>query len=525
MKKPCGTWHKTKNGEDAPCITENGQPCSLHPAGTHETDANGNTIIAYSQAEFLEKKNAGVQTGMGGNAATVTDSKAEHEKHVHESTLEASKHSTISGNNRGSMDWMNESKKDIPAWAGLIQKDKDGNPVDYEWMQSLDYEKGVGVLTGRTPDEISRMSHDESIKALDDDIAIRTKLEAFYLKTNQAFMNDDGSNLQSYDFARTVGLSTVALNDEIDLIRRNLTEDERKAYDDADKKLDYERRNSWKKYYKKQDSSSPSSDSISKKTYARPPKKDSECHYLPGQDTNEVIGIDIETDGLKEYRSHIIDIGMERMNVNPDADNNGIDASRMVTDENRVYTESGYDNGGAYDAQRQMYGVPPRRETAGNPAAFVSGIDTDVLKGKVSYDENPEAQAAVLQKLKSAPYIAHNARFEHGYMLLHTKGYAEAYRNGDISYIDTMYMSIKWDQTEENANSKPHGYNSLDSYSKRQGIIDKNDHERHLGLEDTHIMLLAMKKHLQTLKNENRGPWNPDDPIIGVGGKKVHTKQ
>lgn len=64
MKKACGTWHKTASGEDAPCVTENGQPCSKHPAGEHEVDANGNTIIAYSVDEFLEKKNSGAVMGM-----------------------------------------------------------------------------------------------------------------------------------------------------------------------------------------------------------------------------------------------------------------------------------------------------------------------------------------------------------------------------------------------------------------------------------------------------------------------------
>lgn len=62
-KRACGTWHKTKSGKDAPCITEDGRPCSLHPAGAHETDSNGNTIVAYSESEFLEKKNAGTIFG------------------------------------------------------------------------------------------------------------------------------------------------------------------------------------------------------------------------------------------------------------------------------------------------------------------------------------------------------------------------------------------------------------------------------------------------------------------------------
>ena len=48
------------------------------------------------------------------------------------------------------------------------------------------------------------------------------------------------------------------------------------------------------------------------------------------------------------------------------------------------------------------------------------------------------------------------------------------------------------------------------------------EHTRHLGLEDTHIMLVAMKHHLKTLRANGQGPWEFDGKP-GVGGK--HCKK
>ena len=48
---------------------------------------------------------------------------------------------------------------------------------------------------------------------------------------------------------------------------------------------------------------------------------------------------------------------------------------------------------------------------------------------------------------------------------------------------------------------------------------DASKSERHLGLEDTHIMLVAMKHHLDVLHAEGRGPWGAGGRP-GNGGKR-----
>ena len=83
-----------------------------------------------------------------------------------------------------------------------------------------------------------------------------------------------------------------------------------------------------------------------------------------------------------------------------------------------------------------------------------------------------------------------------------------------------MPMSRHWDAGSVPSPGHPHGDNTLEAYAKRQGALDGNSHERHLGLEDAHIMLVAMRHHLGTLKVAGEGPWGPAGRG-GVGGK--HT--
>ena len=79
-------------------------------------------------------------------------------------------------------------------------------------------------------------------------------------------------------------------------------------------------------------------------------------------------------------------------------------------------------------------------------------------------------------------------------------------------------MSRQWDPGSVPNDEHPYGDNTLDAYAKRQGALDSAHNERHLGLEDTHIMLVAMKHHLATLKAQWQGPWGPGGRS-GVGGK------
>lgn len=68
-------------------------------------------------------------------------------------------------------------------------------------------------------------------------------------------------------------------------------------------------------------------------------------------------------------------------------------------------------------------------------------------------------------------------------------------------------MSRQWDPGAVPTNEHPYGDNTLDAYAKRQGALDSAHNERHLGLEDSHIMLVAMKHHLAALKAQGKGPW------------------
>ncbi len=79
-------------------------------------------------------------------------------------------------------------------------------------------------------------------------------------------------------------------------------------------------------------------------------------------------------------------------------------------------------------------------------------------------------------------------------------------------------MSRRWDEGSIPDDEHPYGNNTLDAYAKRQGALDESKSERHLGLEDTHIMLVAMKHHLGVLRAEGRGPWGVDGKF-GIGGK------
>ena len=179
------------------------------------------------------------------------------------------------------------------------------------------------------------------------------------------------------------------------------------------------------------------------------------------------------------------------------------------------------------DRSRLDFGVPPANAALGNELIRkLTGIDVRDRSSKAGhrlFDEWPEAQTGLLARLTQQPYVAHNATFEHSWFMLNVAGYAEAYRAGRITIIDTLPMSRQWDPGSVPNDEHPYGDNTLDAYAKRQGALDSAHNERHLGLEDTHIMLVAMKHHLATLKAQGQGPWGPGGRS-GVGGKSCGRK-
>lgn len=171
--------------------------------------------------------------------------------------------------------------------------------------------------------------------------------------------------------------------------------------------------------------------------------------------------------------------------------------------------------------------MPPENAALGNALiAKLTGIDVCGRSSEAGYrlfDEWPQAQAGLLARLTQQPYVAHNATFEHSWFMLNVAGYAESYRAGRITIIDTLPMSRQWDPGSVPTNEHPYGDNTLDAYAKRQGALDSAHNERHLGLEDSHIMLVAMKHHLAALKAQGKGPGSTGR--AGVGGKSCGRKR
>lgn len=283
--------------------------------------------------------------------------------------------------------------------------------------------------------------------------------------------------------------------------------------------------------------------------YRKPDWRDS---YLPGRDVDVVMGIDIETTGIDPARMYIIDAGFEFMNM--------VSPRPSATQSDYRYEQDYYVAGDAYGQARLSFGVPPQNAILGNQLILdLTGIDVrsradiglPICDGSSStgsseesrpdsaadydadrnvdcnaavqsyrlFDEWPEAQLGLLQRLQQQPYVAHNARFEHGFFMLNVAGYAESYRAGNITIIDTMPMSKRWDEGSIPDENHPYGQNSLEAYAKRQDALEESKTERHLGLEDAHIMLVSMKNHLSRLRDEGRGPWGPDGKA-GDGGKR-----
>jgi DNA polymerase III epsilon subunit-like protein len=182
---------------------------------------------------------------------------------------------------------------------------------------------------------------------------------------------------------------------------------------------------------------------------------------------SHVVGIDLETTGLSPLRNWIIDAGWESIDLN------------------------GHEP--TYDTERHQYGVPSKRTGLGNPSENITGINVHDLDGLSPLDADHEAQDRILHALTSVPFVAHNAKFEDSFFMQFITGYAEARRSGIIRIIDTKKLSQRIDPTRGNEG------NSLEVYAKRWGALGADESERHLGLEDTHIMLIAMRNHLQDI--------------------------
>ena len=517
--------------------------------------------------------------------------------------------------------WLTAAKQTISQWSYIMLKDADDHDIDWDWVNSLDLEHGIGVAQPADLEAGAASNVHDLLKA---DLAIRDQLEAILAKMSMTFMRDFDRHIKTYELPRALAYADRRLTDQIALLRDRgvaeglwtVTDEDRQrvtvpvlhaaegsGLTDADlddvqdhtaeivnaraeqRKADREKREAArherqmalfeadeKQYGSVEagpDESAPADSSsdagspdylieaqpiinddnpavpditqvnqnetaVSEERYeqfrhaaaehvaarqAAAAKDYWREVYLPGRDVDNVMGIDLETNGTEPYRAYIIDVGFEYMNMkSPRPTNTGADYS---------YDKDYYESGDAYDQHRFSFGVTPEAARHGN--AFIiqlTGIDISQRTGAdyPLFDEDPAAQADLLKRLTSQPFVAHMATFEHSFFMLNVAGYAEAYRNGHVTIIDTLPMSRLWDEGSIPCEGHPDGDNTLDAYAKRQGALHEDDAERHLGLEDSHIMLLAMKHHLTQLKAEARGPWGPGGKA-GVGGKRIINRR
>jgi DNA polymerase III epsilon subunit-like protein len=188
------------------------------------------------------------------------------------------------------------------------------------------------------------------------------------------------------------------------------------------------------------------------------------------------VGIDIETTSTSPDRGYIVNVGWELMELAEEAE---------ATEANSVFC-----------------GLPGQYEETGVPLSEIHKITWADVKDKTPFREDKELQKRLLKTLKSHPFMAHNAAFEDGWLMLHLEGYAEARKAGKIIPIDTRDICRALDPEVRflSWEAKPA---SLEAWAQRRGTLAADEEERHLGLDDTDLMfrtLIAELKERNLLK-------------------------
>ncbi len=94
--------------------------------------------------------------------------------------------------------------------------------------------------------------------------------------------------------------------------------------------------------------------------------------------------------------------------------------------------------------------------------------------------------------LERKPIKAHNAAFEDSWFMLHLPGYAEARRAGKIIVIDSRHICRSIDE-EVRTLPRESAPASLENWARRRGTLSADEAERHLGLDDTDLMLRTVQ--------------------------------
>ena len=188
------------------------------------------------------------------------------------------------------------------------------------------------------------------------------------------------------------------------------------------------------------------------------------------------VGIDIETTSTSPDRGYIVNVGWELMELAEDAEPQG--------------------------AESVFCGIPDQYAETGVPLSEIHKITWADVQGKLPFREDKQLQKRLLKVLKSRPFLAHNAAFEDGWLMLHLEGYAEARKAGKIIPIDTRDICRALDPEVRflSWEAKPA---SLEAWAQRRGVLAADEEERHLGLADTDLMfrtLIAELKERNLLK-------------------------
>ena len=177
-----------------------------------------------------------------------------------------------------------------------------------------------------------------------------------------------------------------------------------------------------------------------------------------------VLGIDIETSSREPDRGYIINVGFELMDLN------------------------GENPGAPYDPVSTYCGMPEQYAETGVPLQEIHQITWDQIADATPFREDKDLQKKLLKLMTKHPYMAHNAAFEDAWFMLHLDGYAEARKAGKIIPVDTRNICRELDPEVRKLPFDSHPA-ALENWARRRGTLAPDQAERHLGLDDTDLML------------------------------------
>lgn len=188
--------------------------------------------------------------------------------------------------------------------------------------------------------------------------------------------------------------------------------------------------------------------------------------YAAAPIAGTIVGIDIETTSIDPARGYIINVGLEFMNLTPEAEPTN-----------------------AYSA---YCGLPELYRERGVPLEHIHHISWTDLETKTPFRLDAKMQKTLLQLFLTYPFMAHNASFEDSWFTMHIAGYAEARKAGRIIPIDSRDICRALDPAYKTLphEAKP---TALENWARRRGTLAEDESERHLGLEDVDLMFRTVQ--------------------------------